>query len=175
MTKVTPDIIEEMIEMATAGMGVVNIAEEFNVSESTVRRTLNKFQISPKRNHTLFDAIDTDQLIEDYLSWVSIDVITQKHKIERSQMYYLLKKLDIKPRTKDQDWIEAQQMRLDHAIQLYRQGERISYITAETGIHQPQLHEELARRNVPLRRPRPSSLPSDDEVRSRIQNVLSDN
>lgn len=174
MTKITPDIGEEMIEMAAAGMSVASIAEEFEVSESTVRRYLKANQVSTKRTHTLLDTVDSGTLVEDYTSWMPINEIIRKHEIQRSQLYYILKKLDIEPRTKDQDWVEAQQMRLDHAVTLYKKGEKISSITEETGIHQPQLHEELARRHVPLRRPRPSGLPSDDEVRSRIRNVLSD-
>jgi len=174
MTKITPDIGEEMIEMAAAGLSVASIADEFSVSESTVRRYLKSNSVSTKRTHTLLDNIDSTSLVEDYQSWLPINEITKKYSIQRSQLYYLLKKLDIEPRTKDDDWVEAQQMRLDHAITLYKKGERISQITEETGIHQPQLHEELARRHIPLRRPRPSSMPSDDEVRSRIQNVLSD-
>jgi len=174
MTKITPDIGEEMIEMAAAGLSVSGIAEEFEVSESTVRRYLKSHSVSTRRTHTLLDNIDSKQLVEDYQSWVPINEIVKRHNIERSQLYYLLKKLDIEPRTKDDDWVDAQQMRVDHAVRLYQQGERISNITEETGIHQPQLHEELARRNIPLRRPRPSSVPSDEEVRSRIQNALSD-
>lgn len=168
------DTVEEIAEMLDEGLSVGTIAEELDISESTVRRVMKKQNLSTKRDHTLLDLVDTDSLIEQYLKWDSISDILTRHKVTRPQLYYILQQTGTEARTKDVNWAEAQANRLAHAITLYKEGWVISEITAETGIHQPQLHEELARLQVPLRRPHPRRLPTDEEVQQRIADAAQD-
>jgi AraC-like DNA-binding protein len=160
--------------MLEEGHGVGKIAEELEISESTVRRVMKKQNLSTRRDHTLLDLVDTDALLEQYLRWDPIAKILSTHEITRPQLYYILRQTGTVARTKDVNWTEAQANRLAHAIQLYKDGWRISDITQETGIHQPQLHEELARLQIPLRRPHPRRMPSDEEVQQRIADAAQD-
>lgn len=165
------DQVAQLLRMAELGGTISKIADELDISETTVRRTLTAYGVKTRRQHTLKDEVDMDTVIKQYQEWVEIDDIMEQHGLNHSQLYYLLRQHGITARTKDDAWREAQAMRMDHAVEMYEEGETLAQIKEETGIHQPQLHEELHRRKIPLRRPHPRTMPSDEEILARISEV----
>ena len=145
--------LKELMEMHRAGMSTPAISHELDVSPQTVRNVIRTYgsdegtEDSPSRNEV--------KIVEQYEEGLPIKEILVEHEITRPQLYYILEKYSIPTRKAKLEL--GRQRQLDEAIELYKQGMVIRRITEETGVHQPTLHAEIARRGVPLRRPRSGS------------------
>lgn len=163
----------EVVNLIEDGISVADVAEHMSVSTNTIYGILRKNKVSTKRAATLVDTVDQEQLIQDYNDLYPLRVIAEKHQISTSQIYYILRSNNIPARSKSGLMTEIRAERLDTAVRMYQDGFYIHEITAETGIHQPTLHQELHNRKVPLRRPRGRMSPEEltERVRSRMERV----
>jgi transposase-like protein len=139
----------ELIRMFKAGLPVDSIAEELEVSISTVRNVL-------KRHGLTKDDIKPTQAVSqaaaDYTNGISIPEILKKHNLTYSKLYGLLNRMDIPLRKSENN--NAHALALQKAIEMYQAGSPLWKIVEETNIAQPSLHAELHKQNIPLRRPR---------------------
>lgn len=163
---------KEVLNLTEDGISVADIAEHMSVSTNTIYGILRKSKVSTKRAATLVDTVDQPQLIQDYNDLYPLRVIAEKHQISTSQIYYILRTNNIPARSKSGLMTEIRAGRLDTAIRMYQDGFYIHEITAETGIHQPTLHQELHMRKVPLRRPRGRMTPT--ELTERVREHMED-
>lgn len=165
---------KEVANLAEDGISVADIAKHMDVSTNTIYGVLRKSKVSPKRAATLMDRVDHEQVIQDYNDLYPLRVIADKHEITISQVYYVLKSNNIPARSKGDLVTSLRADNLDTAIRMYQDGFFIHEITAETGVHQPTLHQALHERKVPLRRPRGRMTPTQltDRVRSHMEEVV---
>lgn len=143
---------EEIIKMLLADMSVMAISQEMGISAQTVR---NAQKTSPEAQAVKLNTptrLDKVAVVEEYEAGKLIPAILEEHNISRTKLYQILSKYSVPTRQTVQK--DTRKRAMDEACAMYQQGWVIRQITADTGIHQPSLHEELARRGIPLRRPR---------------------
>ena len=141
----------EILNMYTKGMSIPAIMSEMGVSRGTVQRIV-KAQGGEKPSAPKLDEVG---VVESYEAGEPIGKILADFGIGRPKLYYLLSKYQVASRKVSMETARSRAM--DEAISLYQQGVVVRQITEDTGIHQPTLHAELARRSIPLRRPRVNS------------------
>lgn len=134
--------------MEEAGISRPAIAHELGVSTQTIRNWFRS-QGHDKPSATTPEEI---QIVEAYEAGELTAKILAMFDIDRGRLYYLLSKHSVETRKVQRE--EGRKRALDEACSLYKQGYVIRQIVEDTGIHQPTLHAELARRGIPLRRPR---------------------
>jgi transposase len=151
-------IRDEAVEMYSAGMSEEAIADELGRAVSTVRGYLRaagikKGKPGPSSPLDMLDDIAKDLLIEKYTTTdIPAAVLLREFGIGYMALYRLLKEKGIEPRNVSDAVQQAYQDRLDHAVKLYEQGVKVIAIRAETGISSRRMYEELAKREVPLRK-----------------------
>lgn len=143
------DKYNEAVAMKEAGVSIPAIAHELEVSAQTIR---NWFKAQGQDPPDALKSPKDISIAEAYEEGMPIPQILAKFEIGRPQLYNILSKYSVPTR---QVILENTRKRaMDEACAMYEQGFVIRQITEDTGIHQPTLHAELARRGIPLRRPR---------------------
>lgn len=145
---------QDILDMAEAGMNINNIADEVGVSRNYVYTLLRDKGVGLVQEKLIdqLSAEEIDQFIEEYNSDVPLVEIRRRHGWAPNQLYALVAQTGLTPRKYKPERIEAKKQQMDHAIQMYIGGAPVWKIVEETGVHQPQLHQELHRRKIPLRR-----------------------
>lgn len=82
-----------------------------------------------------------------------------------NQMYTLLRREGIDIREFVDNEKKTKKLRLDIAVKMYEDGAKIWHIEDETGIRQPEMHKELHKRGVELRRERRALKPKTGVTR----------
>jgi transposase len=144
---------EEILQMLDQGMSTRAIAEEMGVSVNTIRdfaKGDGKAQGGAKASTT--NAERQDQVAKAYESGMPVAKILETFQIGRPQLYAVLAKFEVPTRKITHE--DSRKRAMDEAISMYQQGVVIRKITEDTGIHQPTLHAEIAKRGIPFRRPR---------------------
>lgn len=141
--------VKEAMDMVKAGISVPAVANELGISAQTIRNWMKAHgQVKPSATSTEKEVL----IVEAYERGDTIATILKEYGLERSKLYYLLSKYSVETRAVQMATGRVRMM--EEAIALYKQGLVIRQITEDTGIHQPTLHAELAKRGIPLRRPR---------------------
>lgn len=152
----------EVLEMAQADppMTVPAIAQETGISVPTIYKMLSDAGVQPPQRvmTRTWDKLSAEQVkefIERYLDNEPMLDLLDEFDINHNQMYAMLRANDVKPRLRNMERAKAQSASMEHALALYQETNlTVSEIVHETGVHQPQLHAEIRRREIPLRRPR---------------------
>ena len=139
----------ELLAMHDGGIPISEIAREMGMSNDTVSRILKEHGRDTSRKAK---PVDETGITQDYLDEVSVPDILAKYGISYARLYKVLEDNGVPTRKAAQS--EVKSKRLEHAVSLYQNGMPLWAIKQETGVSQPTLHEELHKRNVPLRRER---------------------
>lgn len=143
----------EALKMYAAGISIPAIATELAMSAQAIRNMIKTDPEAQAVKPVTTTREYNDVLVaEAYESGMSIPKILEEFGIRRPQLYSILSKFSTPTRKVLQE--NTRKRAMDEAISLYKQGVVIRQITADTGIHQPTLHAELAKRGIPMRRPR---------------------
>lgn len=156
---ISESTIVEIIEMGNTGqMSAGAIAAEVNVSTQTVISVLREYgvPIGPAGRTKLTDRMEP-QALEDLLerytgSEEPIRVLLEDFGLTHGQLYNILAQTGTPRRRYTREKIQGRKDQFMHAVEMYAEGHPLWKIKEETGVHQPQLHAELHRRGVPLRR-----------------------
>lgn len=139
----------EIVQMHQAKLSNVAIAEEMDVSVSTVKRVLKEAGLKAQPRDA---GLPIAQIIDEYQTERPIKAILGQFEISYTKLYMILAENDV-PVRRDTQAI-ARERQLDEAVAMYKMGSPLYKIVADTGVSQPTLHAELHKREVPLRRPR---------------------
>ena len=142
----------EIIQMHSKGMSHRAISQEMGVSVQTVRNYVKADPDAQPPEPSATTDVNEPLIAEEYERGDQIPIILAKHGIARAKLYQILSKFSIPARRIEN--ANARERAMEEAVSMYKQGVVIRQITSDTGIHQPTLHAELAKRGVPLRRPR---------------------
>lgn len=153
---------DEIVSMASGDepLDVKEIAVEVGVSIPTVYRVLQEAGVRPAKKYAeasykRLSEEEQEEFVARYLDYEPVIDLLDEYSINHTQMYQMLADRDVKPRMRQKSHEDAQNLALDHALELYQNSNlTITEISYETGIHQPMLHSTIHRRGVPLRRPR---------------------
>jgi len=169
--KLTDSDRKEVVNLVQDGISVADVAEHMGVSDNTIYGIIRKESVSPKRAATFLDSVNSEQIVQDYNDFYPLKQIADRHEISLSQVYYVLRSNNVPARSKGNMASDIKAETLDTAVRMYQDGFYIYEITAETGVHQPTLHQELHQRKVPLRRPRGRMTPTQltERVRSHME------
>lgn len=137
----------EIVEMHEGGLTLKGIAEEMDISVTAVRNVLKKYS---RPTHKIAAAYNEEDVIAQYVANEPVPEILATNKLNYAQLYRILQQHGIPTRRSIE--ADTKQDRLEHAIELYQEGEPLWYIKEETGVHQPTLHAELHKRHITLRR-----------------------
>lgn len=142
-------IEQELISMYKSSMSVESIANELEISISTVRNVLKKHSLT--KEDVKPNKKDADAALE-YSKGTRVPEILNKYGLTYSKLYGILNRLDI-PLRKTEN-AAGRGLALEKAVEMYTEGHPLWRITEETNIAQPTLHAELHARKIQLRRPR---------------------
>ncbi len=147
----------EVADMYDGGLAVKEIAAEVGVSVTYVYKLLEKQGVDATGVRGSFlDALDQeviDEIVANYQSrTVPMSHLLEAHGLSYSNMYAILLSQGVSIRRHINKEEVTRKLRMETAVQMYIDGARLWLIKEETGIHQPQLHAELHKRNVKLRR-----------------------
>lgn len=135
---------------------VQDIAEHFDWSVSTIYAALRQTGVTfgtPGKKSVMdrMDADDIERLIDDYQTGVKLRILTERFNISVPAVYSLLRQLGIPPRTESKEYLEGQVAQYDEAVEMYKQGWALWFISEQTSVAQAVLYRELRIRGVPLR------------------------
>jgi len=155
--RITDEQVSEILEMGNAGMSASEASRELDISVPTITRIYREYNIQVgtvgrKSLLELLDSDDIDFVVEQYENTERpVREFLKEVGMSYGQLYTLLDKLGIQRRRFKPDRMSGREAQLTAAVTLYNEGMPIWQITDETGVHQPTLHRELHKRNVPLR------------------------
>ena len=148
--------MDEIRAMVEGGMSITAIANELKLSTSHISRIVNALGLSDSvKRRTVLTALtpaQVEEVVRLYLDGESAARIILQYNLNYNALYRLLNEQGVALRVQGPDVRELRKQRLDWAIRMYIEGASINNIEIETGIRQPVLHLELARRKVPLRK-----------------------
>lgn len=160
ITRVTDEMRGEIKDMTTAGMPVKKIATELELSVPSVYRILAEEGMKPSKavlkiTDRLSDE-DLEQILERYYDFDPVGEILFQFDLNHNQLYQILADMKLEPRRKQSQTKEAKGLMIDHALDLYLNDSdmTVDQIVQETGVSQPTIHNEIARRGLEKRRPR---------------------
>jgi transposase-like protein len=155
MDKISEARKSEIVEMYKAKMEPSLIAAECDVAIETVYKVLRQEGVDlGDRFLRKWSPEQLDEIVTQYNSGMAITEVCRTYDISGyQQLYEILRRLGIPPRTHSKAAITAKNEQLDRAIQMYLEGEPIWFIIEETGISQPKLHQTIHSRGIQLRRP----------------------
>jgi len=149
-------LVEEIVEMVQAGAPPTAIAEELGLSKVYVYDLMNRAGVKPIAVKGSWIAELGDEVVAEivnaYTKGEVVRTILDKYELSYTKMYTILRHMGIEAREVIDQKQQSRRERLDAAVNLYEEGAPIHLITADTGIGQPQLHNELRARKVTLRR-----------------------
>jgi transposase len=147
---------QAILEMNQAGAPPTEIAEELEVSVSTIYRILNQLGATSQRGKkSVLDELsneDRQTIIQRYIADDPLIDIINEYGLNYNALYRLLREEGVPLKEIKVESKRAVSERMEHAIKLYIKGVPIWKIEAETGVRQPQLHSELHRQGITLRR-----------------------
>ncbi len=153
-TNLTPDIVEEMLSMASSGNFTMDeVAGEFHVHPTTVRRLcrVNGVKI-PRITKAMRMSKETkDDIMARFMAGEKILSIISRYRITYTVFYSVLAEYPEAQATRSSTTSDAVNARDEMACKLYEQGSPLWKIKSETGISQMRLHEQLHVRGIPLR------------------------
>jgi len=151
----------EIVEMHEGGLALNGIAEEMDISVTAVRNVLKKYG---RATHRVVASFNEEDVIAQYVANEPVPDILTTNNLNYAQLYHILQQHGIPTRKSIE--ADVRQERLNHAIELYQDGQPLWLIKEETGIPQPTLHAELHKRHIPLRRQftRPADPSLEEEV-----------
>ena len=159
MEKIRKSIVDETVKMYEAGMPIGGIAEELGKSVTTVYALLREGGVEPKRREesqtrSIVDALPkeiVEQVTLDYVKGVSMSRIVRTSGLSINTVYKILKETGTALR-RSEDNKAAFDMRLEKAVQMYKDGDKLIKIEMETGVQSNQLDKALYKQEVQLRR-----------------------
>jgi len=147
---------DEVRRMVEGGMSVAAIAEELDVSSARISQLVHALGLgdSVKRKSSLSRLTPEDiaDAIAMYQDGQPVAAIIMKHKLNYNSFYKLLGDQGIEMRDRGPEGKDLRKDRLDLAVSLYERGISLYSIEVETGIRQPEVHRELHKRGIQLRR-----------------------
>lgn len=153
--KLPDDLVEEICEMARAGIRVVAISHETGASVPIIYQIIRGAEIalpSKEVRHTPEQIADA---IERYLFGDKPNKIREDCDMTVGEFYRYVREAGIEPSERAQNVQTERKRLLDVAVDMYLNTSALVWeICEETGVSQPTLTQELHRRKVPLRRPR---------------------
>lgn len=162
--------LEEIKQMVKGGMSVTAIAEEVGLTPGRISQIVNAMGLSDSvQRKSVLNRLTSEQveeIVQMYQQGDPVAMIIVKYGLNYNAFYKLLSDEGVEYRQRGPEQKKIRDKRMDIAIGLYRQGLNLYQIEIETGIRQPQLHRELHRRGVPLRRGRklPPGFDSDLDI-----------
>ena len=140
---------DEVLRMFDSGATVNMIANELEMSETSVRHLLTENGRTLARRR---GSKDEDVIVEKYLEGRSIPEILTEEGISYPTLYAILKRKNIPLRKTERR--EGSDAATIQALELYKAGVPLWQITRDTGVQQPALHTAVHNAGIPLRRPR---------------------
>jgi uncharacterized protein YerC len=148
--------LEEIKQMLAGGMTVSAIADEVGVSIGYISRLLSAMGLSGSatRKTVLTRLTDEERAdaVEMYLRGEPVAAIIIKYELNYNAFYRLITDQGVEMRERSPENRKIRNERLDLAMKLYQKGITLNQIEIETGIRQPEIHREVVRRGIPMRR-----------------------
>lgn len=148
---------DEVLEMWAAGItDARQIAAEVGISSGNVYMILRDAGLGSRKpgRKSLSETLPAgtiEEIIYAYSATTEPAItIVRRFGISFTALYKILDDNDVPLRAAQKNEIFEKQM--THAVQLYVDGEKLKRIYIETGIHAPQLYEELEMRGIELRK-----------------------
>ncbi len=169
--KQVEELAIEAANMHQEKLSPEDIAEELSISVPYLYKLLKEqgVELGKAGRRSAVDMLDEEDkqvIIANYQSReIPMSAVLGEYGLSYNQMYTLLRKEGVEIRRHIDGERESKILRLNTAVQMYEDGALLWLIEDETGIHQPELHRELHKRNVTLRRARKSFKPKTGVTR----------
>lgn len=152
-------LVTTAVEMYEQGAAIGAICQELGRSTTTIYQLLREGGVEPKRRAeavsvNIVDVLPPEMInaiVADYKANLSVARIMRVHDLTLYTLYKILDETKT-PLRRAEDYSGIVRMRLDHAVQMYKDGAKIIQIEVETGIQSTQLYKELYKQGISLRR-----------------------
>jgi len=144
------ELYDEIVEWLKQGVPAREVAEEMGWSLGTIYKIRTENNIRGRLVDPL-QGLDTDQIVEDYRVMKNREVMA-KHDISHRRLFIILELVGEPTKKNHPEHQAAQARAIDEAMQMYKDGELLWVIEADTGLTQPTIHKHLHLRGVELRR-----------------------
>ncbi len=94
---VTPEVVNELLEMHSAGMTPQQIVSELAISSPTVYMILREHGLLANRKRVL-DDVDVDAMMVDYYLGLPLRSICRKYNVDNNSIYNEMNRRGGKPR-----------------------------------------------------------------------------
>jgi IS30 family transposase len=157
--RVTEQVRDEIKSMHDAGLAPAQIADELSFSLPTIYKVLRALGVKPRKSFKskldTFAPEDFETIAKRYVDGAPTLQLLADYEIHYPQLYQILDFMGVQPRLRQRERKEAKNAMMEHALQLYLETDlTVAEIVEETGVHQPVLHAELRKREIPSRRAR---------------------
>jgi len=135
---------ESMIKDYKAGMPVVEIVKKYNISITTIYKTLNSHNIKPNQHYNILTLQKQESIIKDYNAGMSTAEILKKYNISSHTLYKILNKFNV-------SYIKRRhttQQEQEGIIKDYKAGMPLAEILKKYNISSITLYNTLNRHNI---------------------------
>jgi transposase len=153
--KQVEELSQEAAAMHTAGLEPALIAEELDVSLPYAYNLLARAGVAIQTQRGAASKLNKqqiDDIVTRYQNGERIVTLLGEYGLSYTSFYTLLRNQGLDYPTWKGEQNDTSRVRLQVAVSLYTDGAPIKVIIAQTGVHQPMLHQELYRLGIPLRR-----------------------
>jgi len=135
------------------GMTITALMEEFGLSSPRIYDILAEANVKVKDTNNTLSQEQLNQLAIDYTAGMKVQEIIAKYALSSCTAFYtILSNNNIPLRQYNKVNQAAKKIQLDLAIDMYLEGYKLKDIKDETGIYQAVLHNEMRKRDIPLRK-----------------------
>lgn len=144
-----PELVEEIVKMASSGLSIAGIHDETGIPVPTVYKIL-KNSVVRHTNGMELEPGEQIAIIERFSGKESIDDLAREFNLPRTSVFLLLRQAGIDIRS-SRSTVSERSDKYDAACTMYKNNWNVFDILVETGISSTTLYKELRRRKISLR------------------------
>lgn len=144
--------IDNMISDHKSGLSVVEICKKYGISDSSVYRLFKKHNTKVKEKVTIFDDLETKEIIKKYNSGISLEKLEAEYNSTTPTISKLLKVNNITVRTRGRyTSVNLNDKQIEELIQKYNSGMSCRKLGYEYGCSSTTIHRCLRDNNIATR------------------------
>ena len=135
---------ESMIKDYKAGMPTAEILKKYNISITTIYKTLNKHNIKSNQQYNILTLQEQESMVKDYKAGMSIAEILKKYNVSTTVLYKILNKFNVSNIRRPE--LSPQEQK--GVIEDYKAGMSLAEIEKKYKVSDRTIYNTLNRHNI---------------------------